>query len=219
MTTTEIEETTRAGFVSDQDCVGRILAGDLHAFAQLYERHHAPVHAAAATLAGHHLAGELTDEAFASLFTRLRAGSGPGRSVRYFLLRLLREQFRRHRDLVARGGRPRQPLVAGPIPFGVPDDKDSRTLAAAFGALPDDWRQVLWLRTLEGLGEREIAEALELEDREVRRLYRSAECVLRIAYVAAHLDLEPEEEAEEGPDDGRAEDGGGARTAVRQRRS
>ncbi|HET6154419.1 MAG TPA: sigma-70 family RNA polymerase sigma factor [Marmoricola sp.] len=175
---------------TDRDCIDQVQAGDLRGFGPLIDRHHSQVHAAATTLAGRHLAVELTDEAFGRLLVLLQDGGRPGTSVRYFLYRSLRERYRQHQKQAAHGGRPRVPSIASPIPFDAPGHQDSQMLAAAYRNLPDDWRQVLWLRTLEGLGDREIAEALGLERAESRRLCHTADAVLRIAYIAAHLRLD-----------------------------
>ncbi|MET3963496.1 hypothetical protein ABIE44_003430 [Marmoricola sp. OAE513] len=83
---------------TDEQCMERVRAGDLHGFGTLYDRHHRPVHLLAKTIAGDHVATPLTYQAFGWLLVKLLEGGCPGKPVRYYLYAALRDGYRQRLD-------------------------------------------------------------------------------------------------------------------------
>lgn len=86
-----------------------------------------------------------------------------------------------------------EPVAPGQIdgsadPGAAPiDDLEQRYVMEAFGSLPENQRQVLWLVEVEGLPPREAAVILDLSPNNVSQLARRARLALREAWIAAHL--------------------------------
>jgi RNA polymerase sigma factor (sigma-70 family) len=175
---------------TDETCLARVRAGDRSAYDHLYRRHHGAAVRAAAAIGGQHLADEHAAEAFARVLELLLAGKGPQDNFRAYLIRAIRNiHFNHHRQTkrVLLHDSPAEKLRPDLSGDAWEDLFDSETAAAAFTSLPERWRRVLWLHTVEDRSVTEISEELGISPGAVSQLSFRAREALRTAYLAAHL--------------------------------
>ena len=168
----------------DREMVARTLAGDQAAFADIVRLHKHALHTAIARIIGDEdEALDLVQESFVAAHGALRRYD-PARPMRGWLLRIAVNKARdwRRRRFVRR-------LFTGSVPTGfaeqTPDDTPATDVALAdrqelarvdraIAALAPPLREVLVLRTIEGLSQSETAEALGISVKAVEtRLHRA----------------------------------------------
>jgi DNA-directed RNA polymerase specialized sigma24 family protein len=167
--------TTDTTMMNDEDLVAAAGRGDQQAFDELHRRH-APL----AWRLAHAVTGRPEDavravaEGTGATFTAVRAGRFQAHSHAITLATASRNaalDLRRGQDAIA------SPIAA--------DDADP-FLAGAFGALPERWRSVLWLRDAEGLPADHVAPIVELTPEAVDQLAVRARRGLRERCLKAH---------------------------------
>ena len=178
---------------SDADLAARAAAGDREAFEELYRRHSRTAMRVAYRVTGNiHDASDAVSDAFARVMQALPAGrlAEPNRFRSYLLTSTRHAAV----DVLRRAGRavpsgddaePAQ-TAAGP-PEVLIDRADNALVAAAFRALPERWRSVLWLTEVEGIPAREAAGMLGVSANGVAQLAVRARAGLRERYLQAHL--------------------------------
>lgn len=184
---------------TDAETDGQLLLrsrdGDRHAFSELWRRH-APVAVAYARSLGSSPPDpeDVVSDAFVSILRQLRAGKGPQRSFRPYLLTTVKNTWMSH----AR----RTPLMSSlddtehpPSVLGAIDVEamvTSAALAEAFDSLPERWQHALWLSEVEQLPPRQIAELLGIRPNSAAALTYRARDALRKAWIRAHLRAAPD---------------------------
>lgn len=168
---------------SDAELVAAARAGDREAFGVLVDRHQRRVLAVAAGIAGDfHDAEDLAQEAFVRAFRSLDTLRDPARFAPWvggIAAHVALDWIR------GRRGRPtpRQDLPEPAFEPGLPERLDPPAAEAELAlvreialGLPDDLRVVLTLRAVQGLAYAEIAQALGIEESQVKgRLHRARE--------------------------------------------
>ncbi len=158
----------------------RAAQGDRAAFGILYRRYLDPVYGYCFYLLGdHHDAEDATERTFLAALGAIDRFRDEGATFRSWLFRIAHNQLAnalrtrsRHRtdprDLV------REPATGGdPARLATLAD-DARRLRAALGTLPEDRRQVVVLRFVDGLTAREIGVVLRRSEGAVRVLQHRA---------------------------------------------
>lgn len=171
---------------SDGELAALTLAGRQPAFAEIMRRHQAAIFRLVRGLVGNaEDALDLTQDCFVSAFSHLRKYDG-ARPLRAWLSRIAINKCRDWR----RRQKVRQLFTFGSAASDaeieqVPDEAPSahasadskmeiKRMAAAISALPISLREVLLLRTVEGLNQSEAATALSISGKAVEtRLYRA----------------------------------------------
>lgn len=171
----------------------RAAEGDREALEELYRRHARTAMRVAYRVTGNiHDAGDAVSDAFARVMQALPKGqlATPGH-FRSYLLTTTRHAAV---DVLRRGGRtvptaddpePAQ-TIPGPAEVFI-DATDSALVSAAFRALPERWRSVLWLTEVEQIPAREAAGMLGVSPNGVAQLAVRARNGLRERYLQAHL--------------------------------
>lgn len=167
--------------------------GDDDAYAELFRRYRPVALRLARRLGSATEAEDTVSEAFAQVLGQLRRGLGPDHAFRAYVLTSVRHE-------AARRGRLRQRVqptddlatIDSAVPFGHGQlDAFERDLVrAAFEALPERWRTVLWYLDVEGLKPHEVSERLGLRANSVSALVYRARAGLREAYLAQHVGAE-----------------------------
>lgn len=169
---------------TDGELAALALAGDQAAFAEIVSRHKRSLHLLIARLIGDdEEALDIVQEVFVAAHAALGRFDGQ-RPMRAWLARIAINKARdwRRRRAVRR-------LISAILPIehasDVPDeqpttdrlaaDRDElRRVAAIIATLPRNLREILVLRTIEGLSQSETAEALAISEKAVEtRLYRA----------------------------------------------
>jgi RNA polymerase sigma factor (sigma-70 family) len=171
----------------------RAATGDREAFEELYRRHSRTAMRVAYRVTGNiHDAGDAVSDAFARVMLALPQGrlAEPSRFRSYLLTSTRHAAV----DVLRRAGRS-VPTDEDPEPVEIlagPHEKlmdaaDAGLVAAAFRALPERWRSVLWLTEVEGIPAREAAPMLGVSPNGVAQLAVRARNGLRERYLQAHL--------------------------------
>ena len=173
--------------LDDVELIESTRAGDAEAYGELYRRHYPAARAAAHALT--HNRSDIDDvisEAFARVLRASRSGGGPDVSFRPYLMAAVRNVFydrvRCNREL------PSDELIDGinvALVDGDNDREDCAFATAAFAALPERWRRVLWHTEVEGRSAVEMAVLLGLAPNAVAALAYRAREGLRQAYQRA----------------------------------
>lgn len=171
---------------TDGDLAGLALAGRQAAFSELLHRHRAAVF----RLARHHCgdddaALDLTQQSFIAAFAALKRYD-PERSFPHWISRIAinkchdwarRRKVRRFFSFAMpiEDAREIAAAEAGPDTLAA-DTQELRRTMAAIANLPAKLKEVLVLRTIEGLGQSEAAQVLGVSEKTVEtRLYRARE--------------------------------------------
>jgi len=160
------------GFVPERDLVARACAGDRHAFARLYERYAAVVHAVLLARVPSQEAEDLLQEVFAKALVSLPAVRDPGAVGGWLcaLARNLASDFHRARKTAAL-----PPEIAGPG-----DGAEAADALAAIRELPGVYAETLLMRLVEGMTGPEIAETTGMTHGSVRvNLHRGMKLLRR----------------------------------------
>lgn len=189
---------TSAERVGTEQDDGRLVAlvrdGHDDAYAELFRRYRPVALRLARRIGTPADADDAVAEAFAQALAQLRRGLGPRHTFRAYVLTAVRHE-------VARRGRLRQRVqptddlatIDTVVPFGHGQlDRFERDLVrAAFNALPERWRRVLWYLDVEGLKPHEVSDRLGLTPNSVSALVYRARAGLREAYLAQHVTAGP----------------------------
>lgn len=171
--------TTDTTTTSDQGLVTAAAGGDQRAFDELHRRHAALAWRLALAITGRpDDAAAAVAEGTGATFTAIRAG----RPQAAHAVALATATRNAALDLRRGQGTTSAPTAA--------DDADP-FLASAFGALPERWRSVLWLRDAESLPVEQVAPVVELSPEAVDQLAVRARRGLRERYLRAHLATSP----------------------------
>ena len=168
---------------SDGELAAQALAGSGAAFATIVARHKAPLHRLVARIIGdEEEAVDVVQEAFVAAHTAL-ARYDPARPMRAWLTRIAVNKARdwRRRRIVRRFVAMILPDDAHEIAADTPavdaivgDRAELARVEAAIARLPAPLREILVLRTMEGLSQAEAADALGISAKAVEmRLYRA----------------------------------------------
>jgi RNA polymerase sigma factor (sigma-70 family) len=182
-------------FPNDRDLLDRARVGDTDAFEELYRRHaQAAWRLAQAVTRNSDDASDAVSEAFTKVFAALQAGTWSSEApFRPYLLTAVRNAAI---DAMRRSGRftpadEADHLAPVPTTAAASDHvvrlEDAALVAAAFRALPERWRSVLWLTEVEGVPAREAAATLGLSPNSTAQLAVRARAGLRERYLQAHL--------------------------------
>ncbi|MDF1800559.1 MAG: sigma-70 family RNA polymerase sigma factor [Planctomycetota bacterium] len=167
---------------ADRALVAAVLGGDRDRFAELVERHGAPVWAAVSRFLGDQDdAREVFQETWCRALERLASLKEPDRLRSWLLsiaLNQCRSRGRRRREVSldpALESRGFEPEATGLDPHAALERADERAqLRAAVARLPTRQREVVELRLAEGLSHAEIAAALGIrEDNARANLYQA----------------------------------------------
>ena len=174
-----------AGYADRTDGELAVLSrgGDAAAYGEIVRRHKQPLHRIVARLAGdEEEAVDIVQDAFIAAHAAI-AKFDTGRSMRTWLTRIAVNKARdwRRRRIVRRfisAMLPDEAIeVADDVPAidsAVADRAELARVEAAIGRLPANLREVLVLRTIEGLTQAEVGEALSIGEKTVEtRLYRA----------------------------------------------
>lgn len=172
---------------SDEELEARWKQGSTEAFATLFERYHDRAFAFALRLTNdRHLAEDLAQRAFLNIWKKPPPGTGRA-MFRTLLFTVVRNEALN--DLKRRGRRRESTLDGAPDPKGAGDrpeeaagkEEEARRVRAALAALPEDERELVVLRTTEGLTFREVCEVTGLTRDTVRwRLARGLATLKRL---------------------------------------
>ena len=150
--------------VDDASLLERARRGDAGAFPELYARHVGRARAEARRLLRRDAdVDDVVSSAFTSVFLAIQQGGGPTQTFRGYLLVAVGNaarqltRTRRYRNEI-----PSEILERHGSVVAVDDDRLSPTLVAAFVALPERWRSVLWDTEIEGRSNAEIGSELGL---------------------------------------------------------
>jgi len=182
--------------VTDQELLRRCREGDSEAFGELFMRHRATARRVAASASSRLDPDDVSSEAFARIWSALRAGAGPehafGPYLRATIQNLTVTLGTRDRESPTDDDRLERDLLDD---ARVDDDGFSTSLAEhavlveAFNSLPERWRDVLWLIDVEELGTPEVAERLGLTPNATAALTLRARDGLSRAWLQQHLEL------------------------------
>jgi RNA polymerase sigma factor (sigma-70 family) len=167
-------------YEDDDELIRAMHAGDDDAFGELFARHAAVARRVASRAGPAGEADDVVAEVFAGVLVQVRAGRGPTRSFRAYLLTAVRHEAGR-RAVLARRCEP----VAELEPWwsdAETSDVDDR-IREAYETLPIRWRRALWHLEVEGRRPRELAAELGLTANAVSALAYRARSALRSAYL------------------------------------
>jgi RNA polymerase sigma factor (sigma-70 family) len=179
---------------SDAELMNAVREGRLRAYGALFQRHVAAANHLARQLSRNPAeADDLVSEAFAKVLDALRAGRGPEKAYRAYLLTALRhtayDRTRRSKkvDLVEDVADVATDALTVPFTDTAIEGLDRSLAAKAFAALPERWQAVLRYTEIEGLSPAEAAPLLGLKANAVSALAYRARAGLRTAYLQAQL--------------------------------
>jgi trimeric autotransporter adhesin len=179
----------------DADLSAAAARGEAGAFEELYRRHVQAAWRVAMSVTGNREdAADVVAEAFTRVFAGMpRGGLSSGAPFRPYVLTATRNAAI---DVMRRSGRTqpmpevgdRQSASDHGAPAALLDaSTEASFVAAAFAALPERWREVLWLTEVEGMPPRAAAAQLGLSPNGVAQLAVRARAALREQYLQAHL--------------------------------
>lgn len=166
------------------------------AFAELYAAHYDAAMVSAYRLLGdRHRAEDAVAEAFAKTLRALRGGHGPVESFRGYLLTAVKSEalrvspLDRRTDAVPVDEMPEAAELSVESPVSAISERDQ--LVRAFGALPEQWRQVLYLTEVEQLPVVQVAARIGASARATNSMAFRAREGLRSAYLQQYAEISP----------------------------
>ncbi|MDF9877283.1 zf-HC2 domain-containing protein [Cellulosimicrobium cellulans] len=170
----------------DAELADAVRAGDVDAYAELWERHAGAGRAAARRLTATYDPDDLLQEAFARILHALQSGTGPTGPFRPYLYTTLRA-------VAASWSRTPAPFPVDEVPE-VADVRDATTevlersvTVRAFRRLPERWQSVLWYTEVEGMEPREAGPLLGLSGPATAALAYRAREGLRREWLQSHV--------------------------------
>ncbi|MGV2951480.1 sigma-70 family RNA polymerase sigma factor, partial [Glutamicibacter sp. AGC46] len=186
-----IDSGARFTEVGDADLIRGVRTGSREAQDHLYRRHKQ----VALNVAFRHTnspsdAEDVVSEAFLRVFRIIERGAGPDEFFRAYLMTAVsREAFSRNKSATKQ-------IAVEDVQEFLPGDAhadkamerhESNFAIAAFNALTERWKTVLWLTEVEELPPRDVAPILGMTPNAVSALAVRAREGLREAYLAAHM--------------------------------
>ena len=185
---TSAGRTDAGGDAADALLLEALREGDQRAAGVLYQRYQPQLRRYAASLVSREHVDDVVSEAFARMLRAIGNGSGPrDHPVRYLMV-VVRTTACSLRTREARRTQLEGRLHVPGMLVGPPDDDGTAALHQAFTALPDRWRQVLWMTEVERLSGQEAADRLGLKPDALYALAMRARKALRAAYLEAIAD-------------------------------
>jgi RNA polymerase sigma factor (sigma-70 family) len=178
-----------ADAVDDGDLTAAARRGDGTAVAELYRRHIGAATALAASLTTRADTDDVASESFIRVMNALRAGRGPERAFRPYLMSAVRRQVI-DQDHRAKAEDAREPADFDTVVHGNDFESAHATrdaLRRVLTTLPERWRYAIWKLEVEGLKPRELAVELVISANSASALAYRARAGLRQA-VEEHLD-------------------------------
>lgn len=194
--TQHLERTAAPADPSDEELERRWKQGSTPAFAVLFERWHARVYAFARQLTGDtHLAEDLAQRAFLNIYKKPPPGAGR-QSFKSLLFTVARNEALnelKRRGRRREGGMPVEAVGAVDSPAAAANSHEERDrVRRALALVPEQEREIVLLREVEGLPFREVCEITGLTRDAVRwRLARGLDA-LRSALGAGRGGVEAE---------------------------
>lgn len=184
-----------ASTISDEALVEATRGGRLDTFHKLYERHAPTAWRTALAITGNvHDAADAVAEAFSRVLWAVPAGQlDDAACFRPYLLTATRNSaldiLRHHARVKSTDDTSAldQPVFTSGPSEQVVASADASMVAAAFAALPERWRTVLWLTEVEGCTPTDAASALHTSPNAVAQLGVRARAGLRRQFIQAHL--------------------------------
>lgn len=187
----------RPNSIYDADLISKVRTGETSSYGTLYRRHVTAAHKLARQLSRSRAdSDDLVSEAFIRVLEMLRAGGGPDKAFRAYLLTALRhlayDKWSRDRRLeliddVTKINGIDIRLISEQFRDTVILAAERSMAARAFAKLPKRWRIVLWHTEVKGRCPTEVAPLLGLTPNGVSALAYRAREGLREAYLQAHL--------------------------------
>jgi len=179
----------RAG-LDDRTLIDAVRAGNVHAYGTLYERHVGAVRGLARRLCGNRAdADDVVADVFTNTLRAIKSGRGPRDDLRPYVLTSTRHtviKLRTRHD----SGRA-IPTAHEQLDRPVTDDMQRAdgvdTIGAAFGQLPDRFRNVLWLSCVEDLAPAEVGRHTDLSAGAVSSLTLRARRALARSYLISRI--------------------------------
>nr|WP_243848845.1 sigma-70 family RNA polymerase sigma factor [Lysinibacter cavernae] len=128
-------------------------------------------------------AEDIAQEAMANTLAAMRGGKGPATSVGLYLATAVRTVAMERGKRLAKV----TPVAEfyDDLDRAVDEPVEAGEAVQAFTALPDRWREVLWLRNVEGYSTAEVASSLGMTTGAVTALHRRALVGIRQSYLDA----------------------------------
>lgn len=193
------EQVFSESFVEDQTLLEQHRAGDPAAYGRLFEKHSEMAY----NYAYRHVnsedrADDLVLEAFTKILETIRRGKGPTVSMGHYLATTIRTLAvtSKARERAELSNDPQ--LVAELYEREQFADSGSAVgwVADAFNSLGERAQRVLWLRSVEGLLSKEVADEIGVSPSTATRVYLQAVRDLRVIFVETSLRAAPEEECQ-----------------------
>jgi RNA polymerase sigma factor (sigma-70 family) len=183
--------TPSAQQLTDAQLLEQIRVGDMSALDVLYRRHFSDARRVARIVSDDgEQADDIVAEAFARVFAKIRAGTGPTDVLTPYLRIVVRRlAVDRHRA-GGRDGNPADPEMLDDLPTAddvIAPQSDRDLVRAAFESLPERWQRVLWRTEIEGRPPATLVPALAGSPNAVAALAYRAREGLRQAFLAIHL--------------------------------
>jgi RNA polymerase sigma factor (sigma-70 family) len=183
--------TPSAQQLTDAQLLEQTRAGEMSALDVLYRRHFSDARRVARIVSDNgKQADDIVAEAFARVFAKVRAGTGPTDVLTPYLRIVVRRlAVDRHR---AGGGEGNSadPALLDELPTAddvIAPESDRDLVRAAFESLPERWQRVLWHTEIEGRPPAALVPALAGSPNAVAALAYRAREGLRQAFLAIHL--------------------------------
>ncbi|MCX6399762.1 MAG: sigma-70 family RNA polymerase sigma factor [Propionibacteriales bacterium] len=187
----------------DSDLIAAAREGDREAFGQLFLRYRRAALGFARQLTGSDArAADLVSEAFIKILGQLDRGDGPKFGFLPYLTTTIRNLHidghrRDKRQFLVEDVADVVPADLARTPNPASQHAENATLMAAFAALPDGWREVLWRVEVLGQSHDETASAMGIKANAVGVMAFRAREGLREAYIAEHLVVNEDEACRE----------------------
>jgi RNA polymerase sigma factor (sigma-70 family) len=182
---------------SDSELLERARKGDNDAFAELWRRHAGAARAVAISFSPSFDPDDLVSESFVKIYKAVNAGNGPTAGFRPYLLSTVR-------NLAVDWSKARREVPLENMALfedtkfsesSMNDDFDKSLTVRAFEALPKRWQEVIWYTEIERMPPQQLAPILGVSANSIAALAYRAREGLRQAWVQAHLQARPEDEA------------------------
>jgi len=171
--------------LTDEEIVARVCGGERHLFEQLMRRHNQQIYRAArAVLHDDSETEDVMQDAYVRAYEHLREFEGRSRFSTWLTRIALHEAFARVRrrkrfdsleSIEARAENQPMPAAAVPDPEQLASDGEMHDLIEnAVGSLPEEFRSVFVLRTVQGMKGADVAACLGIRETTVKtRLFRA----------------------------------------------
>jgi RNA polymerase sigma factor (sigma-70 family) len=170
----------------DDALAERVRAGDMAAYAELWQRHAGAGRMAARQFSSIADPDDIVSEAYLQILRALQRGGGPHESFRPYLYRTVRN--------VALTWNQKAGPATVELDEEIPDPTDGETelvektiTARAFRTLPERWQTILWYTEVEGMEPAEAAPYLGLTANSAAALAYRARDGLKKAWLQAHV--------------------------------